>query len=78
MFVRLLAWILSACTVSLTALASPTSPISYHGRIVKPDSSPEQDAAVTFKIQIRSPGAENCLMYEETQTVNMASSNGIF
>ena len=52
--------------------------ITYHGRILKPDGSALENSSVQFLIQVRSPGSENCLMYEETQTKNMTSSQGIF
>lgn len=52
--------------------------ITYQGRILKPDGSSMEGTAVQFLMQIRSPGTENCLMYEETQTKNMADSKGIF
>ena len=52
--------------------------ITYHDRILKPDETPLEGSNVQFLLQIRSPGSENCLMYEETQTKNMAGSKGIF
>lgn len=52
--------------------------ISYQGRILKPDGTALESSAVQFRMQIRSPGAENCLLFEETQTLNMSSSLGVF
>ncbi len=52
--------------------------ITYHGRILKPDGSALESSSVQFLLQIRSPGSENCLMYEETQSKDMSSSSGIF
>lgn len=55
-----------------------SSGITYHGRILKPDGTPLNGSQVQFKIQIRSPGSENCLLYEELQTQNLSTSNGVF
>ncbi len=49
--------------------------ISYQGRIFKPDGAPLEGSSVQFRLQVRSPGAENCLLYEEIQTLNMAGSS---
>lgn len=68
----------------LVALASGSvahagnSGITYHGRILKRDGSPFQSTNVQFKMQIRTPGSENCLMYEEIQSKDMRNSSGIF
>ncbi len=52
--------------------------ISYQGRIFKPDGAPLEGSSVQFRLQVRSPGSENCLLYEEVQTLNMAGSSGVF
>lgn len=52
--------------------------VSYQGRIIKPDGNPLEGNAVQFRMQIRSPGSENCLLYEEIQSINMAGSSGVF
>lgn len=52
--------------------------VSYQGRIFKPDGSPLEGTTVQFRMQVRSPGSENCLLYEEVQTLNMAGSSGVF
>jgi hypothetical protein len=60
------------------AFALANSGITYHGRITLPSGAPEQSSSVQFQMQIRSPGAESCLLYQEQQTINMAASNGMF
>ena len=60
------------------SFASTNSGITYHGRIVKPDGAPLEGANVQFRLQIRTPDASNCLMYEERQTKDMRNSSGIF
>jgi trimeric autotransporter adhesin len=52
--------------------------ISYQGRIFKPDGTPLEGSNVQFRMQIRSPGPENCLLYEEIQSQNMSTSSGLF
>jgi hypothetical protein len=54
------------------------SGITYHGRLMKPDGTPVLAVATQFKIQIRSPGAESCLLYEEVQTKDLRDTDGIF
>ena len=54
-----------------------SSGITYHGRIIKPDETPLEGDAVQFRLQIRTPGNENCLLYEETKTIDMRNSNGV-
>ena len=65
-----------ALFMSVGAVAS-TSGVTYHGRIIKPDETPLEGAAVQFRLQIRTPGNENCLMYEEIKTVDMRNSGGV-
>ena len=61
------------------ALASAAnSGITYQGRILKPDGTPLTGASVQFKLQIRTPDANNCLMFEEQQLLDMRNSNGVF
>ena len=52
--------------------------VSYQGRIIKPDGSALEGSSVQFRMQVRSPGSENCLLYEEVQVINMAGSSGVF
>jgi hypothetical protein len=52
--------------------------ITYHGRLIDPAGIAVTGASVQFKIQLRTPGAENCLMYEEVQSKDMSQSDGIF
>ncbi len=70
--------ILFFITMTSTQFVYASPGITYHGRILKPDGSALESSSVQFLMQIRSPGAENCLMYEESQTKNMTSSQGIF
>lgn len=59
-----------------SALAGPA--ITFHGRILDSADRPVNSGTVTFKIQVRSPGTANCLLFEETRSVVMAESDGVF
>ena len=61
-----------------SAWSSANSGITYHGRILKPDGTPLQGNTVQFKLQVVTPGADDCLLYQETQTLDMAGTNGVF
>lgn len=69
--------ILSLLFVAQTAMAAGTG-LTYHGRILKPDGNALEGSAVQFTLQIRSPGSEACLLYQETQTIDMSGSGGAF
>jgi hypothetical protein len=68
-----------ALTFFIAATSVANNPgVSYQGRIFKPDGAPLEGTTVQFRMQVRSPGSENCLLYEEVQTLNMAGSSGVF
>lgn len=78
---RQITWLVSIGIIFLgfsLAHAGTNSGITYHGRIVKPDGQPLQGATTQFKIQIRTPGMEDCLLFEETQVKNLSGTNGKF
>lgn len=62
----------------LSSAAFAGGAITYQGRILDPSNNPVEAANVTFKIQIRSPGAQSCLLYEETRSLSMSNSAGMF
>jgi hypothetical protein len=62
--------------ISAKALASPT--FTLQGRLLKPDGNPEISNSVSFRIRIKSPGTESCILYDETQTKDMSTSAGLF
>ena len=65
-------------TVTYTAYAAPPQAITLQGTILTPSGLPLETASVGFTVEIRSPGAENCLLYRETHTLNMTNSGGAF
>ncbi len=54
------------------------SGITYHGRLIDPNGHAVVGASVQFRVQLRTPGNENCLMYEELQTKDLSQTDGIF
>jgi len=54
------------------------SGITYQGRLLKPNGTPVTSSSVQFKLQIRTPGTEDCLMYEEVQTADLSLTSGVF
>jgi hypothetical protein len=62
-------------TISQVVLAAPA--LTYHGRLLNPDGTPVL-SSVDFKIQIRSNPPSDCLLYEETQTQDLTTTNGVF
>ena len=82
--VRRLSKISFALLLTLLSLISPeawsatTSGVTYQGRILKPDGSPLEGSNVQFRLQVRTPGAENCLLFEELQALDMRHSSGNF
>lgn len=59
------------------ALAEASTGISYHGRLMLP-SGESVKTLTQFRIQIRTPGNENCLMYEETTSRDLSLTDGVF
>jgi len=64
--------------ISYQAQSNTNSGITYHGRILTRDGRPLEGQYVQFRLQIRTPGSEDCLLYEEYQTKDMRNSNGVF
>lgn len=52
--------------------------ITYFGRLLRPDGSPVISTLVNFRIQVRTPGNENCLMYEEAHVRDLSKTGGVF
>lgn len=59
-----------------TAHAAPAG-LTFQGRLVNNSQSVE-GASVGLTIKVTSPSAPECLLYEETHTLNMTNSDGIF
>lgn len=59
-------------------LAQAGFEFALQGRIIKPDGQPLTLNSVPFRIKIKSPGNENCLLYEESQTLDLSGHDGLF
>lgn len=71
-------WFTICFAVIISPLALADAGITYHGRLLKSDGTPVTSSSVQFQIQIRTPGSENCLLYQETQTKDLSATSGIF
>jgi hypothetical protein len=61
------------------SLSFAVSGITFHGRLLLPDGvTPVSSSTTQFRIQVRTPGAENCLLWEEQQTRDLSATNGTF
>ncbi|MDZ4661706.1 MAG: hypothetical protein SGJ18_08805, partial [Pseudomonadota bacterium] len=80
MLVARLAVFILLSLVFCVAAQAQTSPqvMSLQGRILDPANLPLESASVQFTIEVISPGAEECLLFQETHTLNMTGSGGVF
>lgn len=51
---------------------------TLQGRLLNSAGSAVTSSSVQFRIQVKSPGAEDCLLYQETQTVDLSQTQGNF
>lgn len=58
--------------------AEATPGLSLKGRLLAPNGSPLLGSAVQFRVQIRTPAPESCLMWEEIHTEDLSASSGNF
>lgn len=52
--------------------------LTLQGRLLSAAGAPIQSNAVVFTVRVKSPGAESCLLYQETQTLDLSQSSGDF
>ena len=71
--------LLTILIFSQLALAAGESvqAFTYEGRLYDDNGNAVEDSSVRFRIQVFN-AAKDCMIYEETQTKDMSSSNGIF
>ncbi|WP_374073295.1 tail fiber domain-containing protein [Bdellovibrio bacteriovorus] len=69
-------WIAVAVVFLTHSISLAGIGLTYQGRILKPDGSPLDSSSVRFTIEIKS--YNDCLLYQETQTVNLSASSGVF
>ncbi len=68
---------LSILFLSAVAAATSVETVTYNGRLINPNGTPLEAPAVQFTMKIMDY-TENCVLYKETQTLNMTGSNGAF
>lgn len=62
----------------VSSVAQAASGITYHGRILRSNGTPITSSNTEFRIQIKSPGDEGCLFWEEFQTKDLSQMAGVF
>lgn len=69
---------LFALLMMLLPIAAEAASFTYEAQLIKPDGNPVTGTATEVRIQIRTPNANSCLLYEETQTKNLSATAGYF
>ena len=70
-------WFL-AFFVPYTLQAAGQPGLTYQGRILKPNGAPLAGSNVEFRIKIRAPEPSNCLLFEESKTLDLSTTAGVF
>src|SRR5688500_9729116 len=65
-------------TFSFSSYAASNESLVYQGRIVRPDGTVPSSGSITFTLAVYSPSPAKCLLYSESQTLNMTGANGMF
>ena len=58
------------------AWAGPS--VTFQGRILDPSGVPVEKAGVQFHVRLLTPNANLCSLYDETQTLDLTGSGGMF
>lgn len=69
--------LISGPFLSLSQAQSLPTAFNFSGQLTDVSGSPVTSSSVTFKLQIYNP-TQSCLLYEETETLNLSSTNGKF
>lgn len=71
--------IFSVLVIALTSETSSATPeaLTFQGRLVN-SGVPVEGSSVQLTLAIKSPGVNECLLFEEVHTLNMANSDGLF
>jgi len=59
-------------------IAAEAASFTYEAQLIKPDGNPVTGTTTEVRIQIRTPNANSCLLYEEQQTKNLSATAGYF
>lgn len=58
--------------------AKAAQSFTVQGRLLNADGTPLTSSSVQFKVQVRSTGSEDCLLFQETQTLDLSQDQGAF
>ncbi|MCB0379213.1 MAG: hypothetical protein KDD33_12040 [Bdellovibrionales bacterium] len=75
--VRLLIFLYSIFFFANITFAAPNV-ATLQGQIIDPNGQPVEGNSVNITVEIYSPGAEECLLYQEIHNLNMSNSGGLF
>lgn len=70
--------LLNALLSLVSSVAFAGAGVTLQGQLLTPSGSPVTSSNVQFRIQVRSPGVQNCLLYEEQQAKDLSASDGVF
>lgn len=70
--------LLSALLTLASSVVFADAGVTLQGQLLTPAGTPVVSNSVQFRIQVRSPGTENCLLYEEQQAKDLSASDGVF
>ncbi|MBX3039243.1 MAG: hypothetical protein KF789_00880 [Bdellovibrionaceae bacterium] len=70
--------ILSVVMALLSSQAWGAAGVTYHGRLLKPNGRPVSASNVQFRLQIRTPAPNSCLLYEEIHVRDLSQTQGVF
>lgn len=69
---------LSLILLLSSSLSLAAQTFTVQGRLLNSNGSAITSSSVQFRIQVKSPGAEDCLLYQETQTLDLSQTQGAF
>lgn len=61
-----------------TLYVHASSVVTLQGRIITPSGEPLAEAGVKIRVQILTPNLNECILYDETHTIDMSSTEGLF
>ncbi len=70
---------LAAFFITPMAQATALPPtVTIQGRILQANGTPEESAAVDFRVQVLTPDNNLCVLYDESRVVDLTGSGGLF
>ena len=70
--------VLLLASLGLVPSLSLAQSITIQGRVVDSGGTPVTGSGTQFRVQIMAPNAARCVLYDETLTVDLTNSNGLF